>query len=160
MAKLHIPGDGYTAPLPNSGFQWLTYSNARKKKVLDDALFILKHNVKGLKPCNKCFKKLPGGRSFDDILNDNSVIISFDPQTTTNLFGAALGNDITITDFSVRMGRWTVAATLVHEFAHVNGAPGTDRQAEGTLLCCGFSALHDANIIGAAPSRDSGTNYA
>lgn len=159
MARLHTPGDGYTAPAPNSGFQWNTYSDEKKRRVLERALFILRHNVRGLKPCNDCFRKLPGGRSFDDILDDPNVVISFDPQTTANLFGATLGNDVTITDFSIRIGRWTVAATLVHEFAHVNGAPATDHQAESTLLCCGFSALHNPAIIGAG-EESSDNRYA
>jgi hypothetical protein len=158
MAKIHIPGDGHVVPLPNSGFQWLAYSNAHKKRVVEQALFILRHNVRGMKPCNKCFSKLPGGQTFDDVLDDPNIAISFDPQKTQGTFGATLGNDITITDFSIRIGRWTVAATLVHELAHVNGAPGNNHQAEATLLCCGLSALEDPNIIGAAESP-SGNRY-
>lgn len=150
MAVVHIPGDAHITPPTTSGISWLVYSNAKRKKVVDDALFILRRNVRGVRPCNSCFNKLPNGRSFDDILDDPSVFISFDPSNDGSLFGATLGNDITITNFSIRMGRWTVAATLVHEFAHINGAPGATHQAEGTLLCCGFSALHDPNIIGAA----------
>ena len=46
------------------------------------------------------------------------------------------------------MGRWTVAATLVHELAHVNGAPGNDRQAEHTLASCLLQKLEDPQIIG------------
>jgi hypothetical protein len=158
MAKIHTPGDGYTAPLPNSGYEWQEYADEKKKRVIEQALFILRHNVRGSKPCNHCFQKLPGGRTFDDILNDDTVVISYSPGNQRNDFGATLGKDVTITEFSIRMGRWTVAATLVHEFGHVNGAPGTDHQAEGTLICCGFSALHNANIIGAVPGP--GTNEA
>ena len=161
MAKIHIPGDGHVVPLPSmlpSGatIQWLAVSDPKQKKVISDALHILTHNVKGVKPCNDCFKNLPNGRTFDDLLNDAAIFISVDPSNDVNLFGAALGNDITITNSCIRKGRWTVAATLVHELAHVNGAPGNDHQAEGTLLCCGFKKLHDVTIIG---SRDgnSGT---
>src|SRR5207253_736611 len=65
MATIHTPGDGHTAP--TGRHKWLPYSDAKKKKVLEDALFILKNNIKGFAPCNKCFKALPGGKSFDDI---------------------------------------------------------------------------------------------
>ena len=129
MASIHIPGDGHIAP--TGRHKWLAYSDADKKQVVEAALFILKHNIKGSKPCNDCFKRLPGGRSFDDVLNDAGVFISFDPSTKKDDFGATIGSDVTITDFSIRMGRWTVAATLVHELAHVNGAPGGDRRRGG-----------------------------
>jgi hypothetical protein len=160
MATIHVPGGGHVAPAANSGFQWLPYSDDKKKHVIERALFILRHNVRGMKPCNACFRRLPGGRSFDDVLDDPSVFISFDPQTTKGTFGATLGKEVTITDFSIGIGRWTVAATLVHEFAHVNGAPGDTHDAEGTLLCCGFSALHDPDIIGAGGVQEPQNRYA
>ena len=146
MATIHVAGDGHITP--TGRHQWLAFSDVHKKKVVEDALFILTHNIKGSSPCNNCFRRLAGGRSFDDVLNDTRVFISFDPSTTHGDFGATIGNDITITDYSIRIGRWTVAATLVHELAHVNGAPGTDHQAEGTLLCCGLSSLQNSSIIG------------
>ncbi len=159
MIKIHIPGDGHVTPT-FAGFAWDPYSDATMKKTIEDAIHILKNNVKGMKPCNDCFQKLPGGRTFDDILNDSSVFISYDPNNSGHLYGATLGNDVAITRFALRMGRWTAAATLVHELAHVNGAPGNDHQAEGTLLCCGFSNIHDATIIGAVSGSRGGTRIA
>ena len=151
MPTINTPGSAHVAPAPNSGFRWLAYEDDNKlKKALQDAFFIIQNNIRGLRPCNKCFKALPGGKSFDDIWDDATVFVSFDPQGKGGTFGATLGKDVTITAFSLRMGRWTTAATLVHELAHVNGAPGTDRQAESTLACCGLSALRDPNIIGEA----------
>jgi hypothetical protein len=147
MAKIHTSGDGHATP--TGRHQWLPYSDEKKKKVVQDALFILEHNIKGFRPCNDCFKKLPGGKTFDDVLNDSDVFISFDPRKTNGDYGATIGKDVTITDFSIRMGRWTVAATLVHELAHVNGAPGDTHAAEGTLHCCGLKALENPDIVGA-----------
>jgi hypothetical protein len=163
MAAVHIAGDGHATPASVAGRdgilrQWLVYPEVKKKKVVDDALFILRHNVRGSRPCNNCFSKLPRGRTFDDILDDATVFISYDPDNSGR-FGTTLGNDITITEFSVRMGRWTVAATLVHEFGHINGAPGNTHEAEGTLPCCGFAALHDPTIIGSI-GGSSNTRYA
>jgi hypothetical protein len=156
MATVHTPGDGHTAPATRNGSdgrprQWLAYTDARKQKVITDALFILKHNVRGMRPCNDCFSRLLNGRTFDNIIDDPAIFISYDPDNTGR-FATTLGNDITVTEFSIRMGRWTVGASLVHELAHVNGAPGDTHDAEGTLLCCGFSALHDPTIIGANES--------
>jgi len=46
------------------------------------------------------------------------------------------------------MGQWTLAATLIHELAHVNGASGHDAAAERTLLPCLMGHLYDPHIIG------------
>lgn len=162
MAAVHVSGDGHVAPLASTAWQYLPYSDADNKKVVDQALFILRNNVRGMKPCNGCFSKLPGGKSFDDILDDPGVFIHFDPGNVQGRYGATRNGtkNVTISLFSIRMGRWTVAATLVHEFAHVNGAPDNTHDAEATLNCCGFGALHNPNIIGAAPQQPSNTAYA
>lgn len=146
MAKIHVPGDGYNAPPPDSVATYNPYTDEAKKKVVEDALFILRNNVKGSRPCNDCFQKLPNGRTFDDILDDNSVYICYDPSD--KYCANTLGNNITINEYTIKVGKWLVAASLVHEFAHINGAPVTDHQAEGTLSCCGFAALEDPSIVG------------
>jgi hypothetical protein len=153
MAKIHVAGDGHVAPVPGT-FQYLPYTDEAKRRVVERALFILRHNVRGMRPCNDCFKRLPGGRTFDDILDDPDVFIHYDPTATRGSFGATRTGtkNVTITEFSIRIGRWTVAATLVHEFAHINGAPNNTHQAEGTLPCCGFAALEVKSIIGANES--------
>jgi len=146
MVKIHVPGDGHTAPPPDAVATYLPYSDAAKKKVVEDALFILKNNVKGSRPCNDCFKQLPNGRTFDDILDDDTVFICYDPSFS--YCANTLGNHITINELTIKIGKWLVAASLVHEFAHVNGATVTDHKAEGTLSCCGFAALEDPTVIG------------
>lgn len=146
MVKIHIPGDAHIAPPPDSVATYLPYTDAAKKRVVEDALFILRNNVKGMKPCNDCFTKLPNGRTFDDILDDNAVFICYDPSSRWR--ANTLGNDITVNEWSIKVGRWMVANTLVHEFAHINGAPVTDHQAEGVVACCGFAALEDPTCIG------------
>ena len=158
MAKIHTPGSGYVAPLPVSGWKWLPYADADKKRVVERALFILRNNVRGMKPCNDCFSALPGGLTFDDILDDPDIVISYDPGNVQGRYGVtrrAGAKDVSITEWAIRMGRWTVASTLVHEFAHVNGAPGATAQAEATLPCCGFSAHYDRTIIGAVGGSSS-----
>jgi hypothetical protein len=159
VANIHVPGDGHITP--TGRHQWLAYPDEQKKKVVAAALFILKHNIRGSKPCNDCFTRLPGGRTFDDVLDDPAVFISFDPSNHEGDFGATIGSDVTITDFSIRMGRWTVAATLVHELAHVNGAPGGDSaEAESTLICCGLKKLFHPDIVGRLEGSSSSTGMA
>ena len=54
------------------------------------------------------------------------------------------GKEIAISITSLRIGRWTVLGTLIHELAHSNGAPIDDALgnpsplAERALLACGL----------------------
>ena len=89
------------------------------------------------KACNAAFKALPGGHSFRDLWGDQSVWINYDPGNQLSRWGAALGKEITLSQWCCRMGAWTIAATLIHEFAHMNGA--VKQQAEEILKKCGLS---------------------
>jgi hypothetical protein len=89
---------------------------------------------------NKYFKTLPLGRSLTDLLNDGSIWLNHDP--TDPDWGATSiphPTEVSINPLSFRWGRWSVLATLVHELAHVNGAPGgNDKRAEEAVLHCGM----------------------
>lgn len=149
--KVNTAASGHTGPVKNGVAEWLSYQNAQLKqqKMLDRALNIIKSNIKGSRPCNQAFKALPNGRSFDDVLNDDSIWISYCPDNNnygfTNMVG---GNEITICELAFRWGYWTVVGTLVHEMAHTNGADASTHAAEGTLLTCGLAKVHDPTIIG------------
>lgn len=86
------------------------------------------------------FRALPDGKSLTTLLQDNSIWINYHP--TMPHFGETnqvSGKEIAISIGACRIGRWTMLATLIHELAHVNGAPGgTDRKAEEALLACGL----------------------
>lgn len=99
--------------------------------------------IKGNAPCDNAFRALPGGRTFAQIWADNSIWINFDPVRVAGDYGASRGKEITLTAYTLAMGRWTVAATLIHELAHVNGAPGITHQAEATLRSCLLVGLED-----------------
>jgi hypothetical protein len=45
-----------------------------------------------------------------------------------------------ISQFTIRMGRWSIAGTIVHELAHLNGADGHSHAAEETLKYCGLQS--------------------
>ena len=150
MARINIPGAGHAGPAPlPGGHQYLTYTDANFLATLKRAIQIIDTRIKSNTACNTAFSALPGGRSLLQVWTDNSVWINFDPRRLQGDFGATRGNDITITAFSLAMGHWTTAATLVHEMAHVNGASGTTHDAEGTLRSCLLQGLEDPTIIGA-----------
>jgi hypothetical protein len=49
------------------------------------------------------------------------------------------GKEIAVSETSFKIGRWTVLATLIHELAHSNGAPGgADKRAERAVYACGL----------------------
>jgi hypothetical protein len=86
------------------------------------------------------FRSLPNGRSLTALLADNTIWINYDPTSTDfGLTNLVSGNEIAICNPSFRIGRWTVLATLVHELAHVNGAPlPPSKAAERAVLECGM----------------------
>ena len=164
MPTIHLAGDGHVTPIPDpDGTKWDPYTDKNVLDTLKRALFILKHNIRGMRPCNDCFKKLPGGRSFQDVFDDATVFISFDPSGPDSGATDDNGKDITISASEFKVGRWSVAATLVHELAHVNGAAGDNMDAENTLNCCGLKGLFRADAVGLQdPSEpdDNGPRYA
>jgi hypothetical protein len=110
---------------------------------------IANKNVK--KTCNAAFCKLPGGRSFEAVWRDPGIWVSFDPTSKTGFFAITFKKDIAIPSwvFEVPNAVGAIAATLVHELAHVNGAPGDDKQAESMLPPCGFEDMFKPGTIGA-----------
>lgn len=89
---------------------------------------------------NVYFRGLPAGRTLTQLLADNTIWINYhatmDDYGETNAVG---GKEIAISNSACRIGRWTVLATLIHELAHSNGAPGgADQRAERALVACGL----------------------
>jgi hypothetical protein len=150
MPKINTADSGHKGPDPlPGGHKYETYTNDVFIDTLKDAMRIIDHRITGYAPCNKAFRALLGGRTLAQVWMDDDVWINFDPTRRKGDYGATRGKDITITAYSLAMGRWTVAATLVHELAHVNGAPGDTHAAEATLRSCLLAGLEDPNIIGA-----------
>jgi hypothetical protein len=166
MPTIHLPGDGHATPVPDpDGTKWDPYSDAKVLSTLKAALHILRHNIRGMRPCNDCFKRLPGGRTFQEVFDDATVFVSFDPSgPDSGATDSVGGKEITISAKEFRVGRWSVAATLVHELAHVNGAGiAPSIEAESTLNCCGLRGLFRAGAVGfrdPAEPDDNGPRYA
>lgn len=122
---------------PHAG--WVAVPNARRDTVRW-ARTRAKSIAASMPSANTYFRSLPGGRSLTALLNDRSIWINYDPSAVE--FGAqsiAHPNEISIGPSAFRIGRWTVLATLIHELAHVDGAPGgVDQHAERALLHTGL----------------------
>ncbi len=85
------------------------------------------------------YRTLPGHRSLTQLLADGSIWVNYEVSAAYGHTNRVSGKEIAISDLSFRWGRWTVLATLVHELAHSNGAPGgASRQAEQAVLACGL----------------------
>jgi len=149
MPKIHLSGSVYSAPPSIAGWKWLPYTNKTYLNTLNRAIKTIDSKIKKSSSCDKSFRKLPGGKTFLQIWNDNNVWVSFDPDKGGSKWGVTLSRQhISITAYTLAMGHWATAATLIHELAHVNGAPGTNTQAEDVLLSCMLKSLHDPRIIG------------
>jgi hypothetical protein len=92
-------------------------------------------------PANTFFRSLPGRRSLTSLINDSSIWINYAP-TVAPFFGqTAMGTgEIGISDRPFAAGKWMVLATVIHELAHVNGAPNTGGSslAEDAVYHCGL----------------------
>ena len=103
--------------------------------------------------CNGNFKMLPGGRSFDDVFVDGRVWISF-LVNAQGLLGLTGGNDIAVSDSAFIYAKSRpepaaeIAAVIIHELAHVNGAQDHNKQAETIVMVCGFYDQCKPGVIG------------
>jgi hypothetical protein len=166
MPNINTPSSAHAGPAGIAGWQWLPYTDATLLHTLRDAIRIIDTRINGYKPCDVAFKALPSGRTFAQVWSDPSIWVSYDPDHSGTKYGVTQrvgGREMSITRYALRMGRWTTAATLVHELAHTNGAPGgASHAAEATLSACLLNALEDKAILGAIirASRAEGTRIA
>ena len=100
---------------------------------------IVENRVVGEARCDSIFRSLPNGRTFSDLVN-SGITIHYDPSNLEGDWGWTIPgrfpNDVVISRYCIRMGRWSIAGTLVHEVAHLNGADGNSHAAENTLQSC------------------------
>jgi hypothetical protein len=149
MPQLNVPKSGHVAPAAVAGWQWLPFSDALYRRRIQEAMQIINTRIIGHARCNAAFSALPGGLTFAQVWADPTIWISYDPVNTAGRFGATLNRrEVTVSQYCCRMGRWTLVATLIHEFAHVNGADGISADAERVLQSCMMGAHYDATIIG------------
>ena len=137
MVKIHGP-DGGPNPRPphGSGTQWAPFTDTTMIETVRGALKILQDETTKLPGCDKYFRALRRSLTFKQVLEDPDVWISFDP--TGPDWGVTAGNDITLSKRALALGKWKVAALLVHELAHVAGASDVNDEAENAVPPCGL----------------------
>jgi hypothetical protein len=130
-------------------------ANAKRVHILERALDYIDSKIKNHKPCNDCFRKLPRGKTLQEIWDSNQVWVNyFEPR---DRYGETRGNfDIAVAEDAFKKGKMMVVATIVHELAHIAGAPGGEtlpdgapnNQAESVLKCCLLTEMFDPNALG------------
>jgi len=109
------------------------------------ALTIIQTRVRGHYRCDEIFAALPNGQSFQDLFDDPNMWVNYDPSNAEGDWGwtmpSSYPNDVVVSQFTLRMGRWATAGTIIHELAHLNGSPGgASHAAEETLRYCGLQS--------------------
>ena len=113
----------FTSPTPN----FIAFPNARRDTMRwarSRAILI----AKDMPPADRYFRGITAGaRTLTALLADRNIWISFHP-TLVDLGvtpgAAGFATECAIGPAAFRGGRWAVLATLIHELAHCNGAPG------------------------------------
>ncbi|QEH35873.1 hypothetical protein OJF2_44300 [Aquisphaera giovannonii] len=143
------------------GNTWEPFKDAGHIKLVTAAFLEIDRQVLAskttLKACNAAFSRLPNRRDFAALWKDPGIWVSYNSNTEEGLYGITYKNDISIADYVFTLKepvRW-IAATLIHELAHVNGAPGTldSKAAEETLPPCGFDDKYNPATVGARMRR-------
>ena len=99
-----------------------------------------------VKTADKYFKSLPGKRSLTQLLADRRIWINYAPDLYARGMRPDGSNEIGIGDFAYLGGKMIVLATLIHELAHIAGAPdGKSRAAEDALIHCGLGKQSEAD---------------
>jgi len=90
-----------------------------------------------VKSADRYFKSL-GKRSLTDLLADRRLWINYTELYVRGIRGEG-SNEIGIGELTYVHGKEAVLATLIHELAHIAGAPGgNSRAAEEALVHCGL----------------------
>jgi hypothetical protein len=160
MLSINVPylnhSIGYVSPYGN---KWEPYTDVVKLVQVQAAVTTVIARILGdrgvLRSCNAAFAALLGGLDFTTIWNDPNIWISYNSNTEDGLYGVTAPvpyhKEITIAAYPFTLSNPipVLAATIVHELAHVNGAPGRpSKAAESTLPSCGFRDQYDSDIEG------------
>ena len=147
-------------PAGNGTVCFWPYDGGKPRETLRQAILIIEHSVVGkvgpATECGKYFQGLPNGQTFDSVWRN--IWINHHPYVGCGFLGATAGgraNEITISDDALNQGVWVTVATIMHEMAHVNGAPGGTAAAEDTLKHCGMWKHWSAGSVGLNVPEDS-----
>jgi hypothetical protein len=124
----HRPIDPRWRPVPRPERSMLDWARHRARWI-----------ARQLPSADAYFRRLPFQKTLTALVADQTLWISYEDNPAR--YGAtSIRNykDIVISSSAFDKGRWVVLATLVHELAHVGGAPGFDDSAERAVLACGL----------------------
>ncbi|MBX7172332.1 MAG: hypothetical protein K1X72_15305 [Pyrinomonadaceae bacterium] len=143
---------------------------SREVSIVIKAIELIRQRACSNDLCNIYFKVLDNKRTFEEIYIDENVWINYRTQPfrgneppwqgQTALDGKIVSGgkeyDIAIHSSSFFLRKSLpepkqveeIAAIIVHEMAHVAGAPNLGPQAEQALIHCGFLAQYDSTISG------------
>ena len=114
-------------------YQWATNWARRRAKEI----------AATMKSADKYFKSLPAKRSLTQLMADRMIWINYTELPIRGMRGA---NEIGIGALAYVRGKEVVLGTLIHELAHIAGAPGGDsRAAEDALIHCGLGKQSEAD---------------
>ena len=105
------------------------------------------------KKCDCTFKSTGTHRSLNQLLDDSSITVHFDP-TAKDEGGHTIEGDthnLSIAPVACRMGRWYLAMVLVHELAHINFVPGDRKKQDDPNGPASSSAYGVARACGIWP---------
>ena len=135
--------------------QYKPYPDGLELHMLKRAVHIIDRNIyRKNVACSRYFKTLnpDSPLSFDDVWGDKDVWINLDPRSIADFNGFNANSkpkEITIAARSYRRNVWFVVAVVVHELAHVAGAPAEGFKtnpnwdaAEKSLLHCGLRTFY------------------
>jgi hypothetical protein len=115
--------------------QWVTKWARTRAKVI----------AANMKTADRYFRSLPGKRSLSQLLSDRTIWINYAGDYYVGVRPEGT-NEIGIGELAYLRGKLTVVATLIHELAHINGAPsGDSRAAEDALIHCGLGKQSEAD---------------
>jgi hypothetical protein len=113
---------------------------ANRRFVIQQGIDIVQNQIVGQYGCRN-FAKLPRGETLQQVIS-RGIWVNYDAdmKRSTGWMISIFPNDIVVTEYACRLGKWTVAGTIVHELAHHNGADGISHDAERALKDCGLSS--------------------
>jgi hypothetical protein len=94
--------------------------------------------ARSIPSANAYFRSLPKGQSLSELMADSTIWISYSPGTLADALVDLDTKDIAMGKRGFR-NKWNALAAIIHEIAHLNGAPGgKDHSAELALVACGL----------------------
>jgi hypothetical protein len=168
--NINMPSNGHVGPAATTGAdgtprRWDPYpSPFVELGILTAAIGLILNRTISVASvfgtCNDAFKKLPLGKTWAEIWVSPTFWISFNPNPKAGLFGTTMPGtqEITIAKFPFTQAdaAAVVAATIIHEMAHVNGVRGgASPLAEEQLTPCGFDDQRIPGLLGQLWRADS-----